>query len=56
MFPRVKKKHIEIFLQDIPDFEALESDKWKFEQHLTPPYLAAEVLHRLNQVYKMRKT
>jgi len=51
MLPRLKKKHIEIFIQDIPDFEAFEKEKWHLEQHLTPPSIAAEALHKIYQVF-----
>ncbi len=50
MIGRLKRKHIENFLQNTPDFEALEKDKWNYEQHLTPPLIAAECLHRIYQV------
>ena len=50
MQPKLKKKTIEIFLQDTPDFAALEKDKWKMEQHLTPPNIAADALHKIYQV------
>lgn len=46
MIPKIKKKHIEIFLQDTPDFDAFEKN-WDLEQIMTPPSIAAEALHKL---------
>ena len=45
MRSKLKQKHIEDFLQDIDDFEKDEKDKWSLEQHMTPPNLAAGIVH-----------
>lgn len=46
MIPNIKKKHIESFVQDTPDFDAFEKN-WSLEQIITPPSIAAEALHKI---------
>lgn len=75
MMRKIKQKHIEAFLQDVPDFETETSDSKKlkkkskkekedpeagkiydkykkndFEQHITPPLIAATALHQIYMV------
>lgn len=50
MISNIKKKNIQSFIQNIPDFDILEKNTWILEQHLTPPAIAADCLHKIYQV------
>ena len=52
----IKLKHIKTFLDDIDDFEPGEKEKWKLEQHRTPPDMAAGLLHYISQNHDIEES
>lgn len=47
MFPCMKRRHLEAIVQDI---EVFEKPKILLEQYVTPPFLAATMLHTIQVI------